>query len=394
MRCLSYCLVAALVLAAASSAAAQECVGKTVKVSLVNGSPAQPVDNATAFDLDGVEQHFESVLPFEDYRDNTQATFSCVDSRGEFNSLGTPGGDLAELAGAIVVYLNQTATKFSLKAVRDIFVAFMGEVPTKERPFYYHTSDEKLQKVFGAVANSSAVAHKPTVFPDTMPTDPVVKEAWLDALTHGSSQGCGHMRLMIDQFPDFGLPSADVPVALIRAFFEYWWDTPVHSEERQKSRMTIVQGPLSGDAVAIIDTDGGCPGKTPAVPPSHGGSQLFVYHAKAVDDFRKKVLSPFFVDYARGDKKTLDETAFYNALKSLQAKQLSAVLTYLAPANALPLWAVTVQTEKGQGGNAPVNTRPRPQNLANPAYAPKAPAAKAAAATKAAPKPAPPAKSG
>jgi hypothetical protein len=93
-----------------------------------------------------------------------------------------------------------------------------------------------------------------------------------------------------------------------------------------------------------------------------------VYHAAAVDDFRKSVLTPFFVNYAKAQKKTLDATKFYNALKSLQAKQLTAVLTYLAPANELPIWAVNVKAEAGTGNEtpgreAPANTRP---DLANP----------------------------
>ncbi|KIY94447.1 hypothetical protein MNEG_13516 [Monoraphidium neglectum] len=157
--------------------------------------------------------------------------------------------------------------------------------------------------------------------------------------------------------------------------------------------MTIVQGPLSGEAVAIIDTDGACPGKTAAVPPSHGGSQLFIYHPKAVDDFRLKVLTPFFVSQATKQGKTIEGPAFYNALKSLQAKQLAAVLELLPPANALPVWAVTIKTQAGDPAlTAPVNTRAKPQNLANPAYAPKSgnpPPPKASGdAAAAAPKPA------
>lgn len=38
---------------------------------------------------------------------------------------GTPGGDLAELGGAIAVYLEQTSTPVSQAAVSDAFNAFM-----------------------------------------------------------------------------------------------------------------------------------------------------------------------------------------------------------------------------------------------------------------------------
>lgn len=77
---------------------------------------------------------------------------------------GTPGGDFAELATAIVIYLNQTGTNVSDAIVKTIFDAFMAAVPTTDRPFYYHTSDEKLHKVFHDVEDAGV--KKPTVFPE------------------------------------------------------------------------------------------------------------------------------------------------------------------------------------------------------------------------------------
>lgn len=59
------------------------------------------------------------------------------------------------------------------------------------------------------------------------------------------------------------------------------------------------------------------------------------------------------------------QAKFYNGLKSLQTKQLGAVLTYLAPANALPIFSINVKattTNDAPTTRAP-NTRP---NLANP----------------------------
>ena len=151
----------------------------------------------------------------------------------------------------------------------------------------------------------------------------------------------------------------------MRAFYEYWWPTPPGSAERGRVKMTIVQGPLDGKAIAIVDGQG-CPGRSPAVAPSHGGSQIFLLHAKAVDDFRKKVLTPFFADFAKAAGRPFDSDKFYNSLKSLQTKQLGAVLTYLPPANALPIYGVNVMampTNKTPTTRA-ANTRP---NLANPA---------------------------
>lgn len=76
------------------------------------------------------------------------------------------------------------------------------------------------------------------------------------------------------------------------------------------------------------------------------------------------------------------QTKYYNALKSLQAKQLGAVLTYLAPANALPLWAVDVTaSEAGTTATNAANAAKKPE----PATAAKATTTTTAAAS-AAPK--------
>lgn len=80
---------------------------------------------------------------------------------------GTLGGDAGELAGAIYTYLKvQGVTGDITSAVRDIFNDFMAQVASPERPFYYHTSDEKLHKVFKSVNEDGELDPKVTVFPE------------------------------------------------------------------------------------------------------------------------------------------------------------------------------------------------------------------------------------
>jgi hypothetical protein len=67
------------------------------------------------------------------------------------------------------------------------------------------------------------------------------------------------------------------------------------------------------------------------------------YHAAAAKDFREKVLAPFFVGFAARRGHSLDQASFTAALNDLHARQLAATLKYLEPANALPLWSVTVK---------------------------------------------------
>jgi hypothetical protein len=58
------------------------------------------------------------------------------------------------------------------------------------------------------------------------------------------------------------------------------WGTAVGSAQRAKASLNVLQGPLDGHAVAIVESKGACAGWSPAMPPSHGGSQAFIFHAK------------------------------------------------------------------------------------------------------------------
>ena len=155
-------------------------------------------------------------------------------------------------------------------------------------------------------------------------------------------------------------PSPHTHQGLIKAFFRYFWGTPVDSIERKKAVLYIMQGGLDGHAIAVVKSEGACKGKSPAIPPAYGGSQMFVFDAAAVEEFRAKVLAPFFVSYAdnegkilrvrmiQKEGKKLDKEKFLQKLNDLQAQQLAATLKLLSPANALPIWSVTIETKQDE----------------------------------------------
>lgn len=78
-------------------------------------------------------------------------------------ALGTPGGDFAELAAGIAAYLKllglASNSTDGLATTKAIFAAFMDQVATPERPFYLHTSDEKLHKIFKARTRFEFTTH-------------------------------------------------------------------------------------------------------------------------------------------------------------------------------------------------------------------------------------------
>ncbi|KIY98809.1 hypothetical protein MNEG_9154 [Monoraphidium neglectum] len=123
------------------------------------------------------------------------------------------------------------------------------------------------------------------------------------------------------------------------------WDKPIGDKVRKTINYAILQGPLNGKAVAVVANKGACSTRSPAISSSAGGSQLFVYHADAIDTIRKTTLTNWFVSYARRNAKTpLDPTTFYNGVKALQAQHLGATLRLLSPVNTLNVFGVSLTT--------------------------------------------------
>lgn len=300
------------------------------------------------------------------------------------------------------MYCKLTGTECSFDVVQRIFKRFMNEVASPARPFYLHQAEGKVHKVLDDVAASGLVSVRPPALPAVAPEDEALREVYLNSLVEGAHQGecavwwaslclgemrlgfcfgpppspegspahtartqprpppvkpknttgCGHLRLMIDRFADYGLDSADVPQKLIRAFYLYWWPTPLGSPERAKIEFPLLQGDLAGSAVLIVGAaaeTGACAHHSPAFAHAAWGAQAFVFNKAAVDDFRARVLTPFFGRVAAeeqggaaggGGAKGALPPSFYAELSALQDKQLTATLTHLDTAKDSPLLAV------------------------------------------------------
>jgi hypothetical protein len=79
---------------------------------------------------------------------------------------GAFGGDFGELAAGIAAYFKATGTSPTEPAVASIFEAFMRDVATPARPFYFHSAHEKMQSVFAGVAKAG-VTPEPVILPAT-----------------------------------------------------------------------------------------------------------------------------------------------------------------------------------------------------------------------------------
>jgi hypothetical protein len=310
------------------------CTPSGVQVSLLGN----PKTTANIYSSDDVFNHARDNVDVQsqDYRNNRRTTLACVDARADEPVVGTPGGDLAEFIGGLTTYFNLTNTQPTVESIRSIFQKFVRTEISKQRPLYFHTDDTRMRMVFEQVG--AKIGRKVVILPEQTPANETEASTWLDELTKPYAQGCGHLRLMLNQSSDYGLSSDFIPKATIRVFYEQWWNAS--AEGKAQYDLEVKLGPLIGKAIAVVSNAGpGCQDKSLAVQPSLLGSSLFVYHPDAAAEFRNQVLTPFFVKLDKPRK--LTESVFALNLNNLLQNQLGATLTYLAPAKDVNLYSVT-----------------------------------------------------
>ena len=82
----------------------------------------------------------------------------CVDSHGDekqnglYSLAGALGGDFAELAVSIVSFHRWRNSSVTRESVEAMFKSFMAKIASPMRPFYLHSSDAKMVKVFSDVS--------------------------------------------------------------------------------------------------------------------------------------------------------------------------------------------------------------------------------------------------
>lgn len=306
--------------------------------TLANVTLAGPSKNISGtLEADHVRNHilFDLNQPYFSYGSYKKHSLACVDARADHPIIGTPGGDLAEFAIGLNAYFNATNQQPTVDSIRSLFQDFLKEEITEDRPFYFHTDDTRLRLVYKNL--TTILGRNVTILPSSRP-DSTEADLWLRELTESYAQGCGHIRLMIQQPQTYGLKDNFIIRSLIRVFYEEFWSR--NREEKKLLDFTVKLGPLIGGAIAIVssDTHSKCSGASPRISPNIVGSTLFVYHPHAATGFRQEVLAPFFAKRHQ-QVQVSSLTSFINALFDTQ---LTATLTNLAPANAVDLFAVSI----------------------------------------------------
>jgi hypothetical protein len=293
------------------------------------------------FTPEHVATHMNLVVgarPADLYALDGTSMLGCVDSRADEATFGTPGGDLAELAMGLYVYHNLTNRAPDYASVKTIFRLFLQQHVSASRPFYYHTDDSKIRKLFAQVG--AKLGRNITSFPFRSPSTNDLN-VWLGEVAQSYAQGCGHLRLMIESPAKYGMVSARILQDLIRAFNEEMWAAST-AVERSKFNFVTRLGSLEGKAVAIVkNARGECLGYSPRIMPYISGSSVFVYTPSMVDAFRTKVMSPFFASLAVPG---WNAALFDTEIAALFGVQLGATLANLPAAKDSSLINVDITT--------------------------------------------------
>lgn len=192
----------------------------------------------------------------------------CVDGRGENKAIGTPGGN----AGEFVLYLGTYETMTGKNLSDEQVVQVLGRYLEEYGKFYMHT-------------DSPALEHMCLSRDELLNPDPAKRNGVLDKLCDPNHVGCGHLKLAMKNFADYGI-RPDLIKSFFRAFFEKLWDHDANVE------LDILEGEHKEGAVIIVIVDEveefGDNSMVPAIKPNIGQTQAFVYHPQAVGYMRKK----------------------------------------------------------------------------------------------------------
>lgn len=234
-------------------------------------------------------------------------TFYCKDSRGEEANFGAAGGDFGEFLLACSEFAKRASSGAGKKVDSKALLAeWISLKCTAKRPFYLHTDQAALNRVFEHMKPS------PPSTTELRQLSAQEQAAFMEALCHGPSafHGCGHLRLIHEQPANFGIDKSLLN-ELLSAFFEHVW------QGNASVLLKVYQCDLEGSAVVIVDGPLEKTDSPVGIQRLRNGHQCFILNQHAVSVFRKQHLTPFFVQKmaAGGGGREDVEEDFFQALE-------------------------------------------------------------------------------
>jgi rhodanese-related sulfurtransferase len=204
------------------------------------------------------------------------ARLSCVDGRDDRGVVGTPGGDAGEFLLALSA---AEAVRGKPFIDSEVTLLLRRRIDAFGR-FYMHSDVAALQKLVASVRNDPRLSAVVPRGKDALEWRALfstpkldARAALLDHLVMPEHNGCGHLRLML-QNPELYGVRGDLSVAFARAFHQLRWEGSLKTEHE------TLAGGHEEAAVLNVLVEGELWPFTPVplISPSCLGGQLFVNH--------------------------------------------------------------------------------------------------------------------
>lgn len=246
---------------------------------------------------DKVHDVFSTCCRSQTFVDPMTHSFSCIDGRGEEDSLGTPGGDMGEFLIALAIYHRHKSVLYKAETnVRQFFERYLKRVHG-DKPFYMHTAQASVDAL-AAVLNISS---DEVLYPKTRE----LQDTLLTYLVQPQYMGCGHIGFMLS-FPDEYLIPSNLVQEAVQIYYKILWGYDETYAAMGKMHYVVLQGCHEEMGILDVSTEidilpkWKCsqadepmplfPLLTPTIKSATTSTQFFVVHTKAASLFRYKVV--------------------------------------------------------------------------------------------------------
>lgn len=251
-------------------------------------------------------------------------TVSCVDGRKTEGVVGTPGGNAGVFILMLAALEEFSGTNLDASEVDGIFARYLGMFG----PFYMHTDELSLEHAatrFLANGDSAPTAggSGPNARPDWMQNPPEeMRDKLLKVLIEPESNGCGHLRLMLEH-PDEYRVRSEIVRAVLTAFYRRLW------QGDDRLVLDVLEGVHEEQAVIRLHAgrQDGNGAATVLAPPSSDGTDVFLYHPEAAV-YLQVENAAFLADIGLIDADQIEP--FADLQHEMGYRQLHATLGHLA----------------------------------------------------------------
>lgn len=182
--------------------------------------------------------------------------FSCVDARADYALLGTPGGDIGEVALALAAVEESTGKQFTRIEVNALLQEYLDAMGQRGKKYLYmHTDEAALQKL-----------KEVTKVEDPMqPATAEERNAVLAAAVKPEHVGCRHLAKLLEGGAG-SLVRSELVADLIRAFLNVLFD--YENPRRAQLLYVTLRGDFSQAPLAHVFGRNECGGFAPLLVPN------------------------------------------------------------------------------------------------------------------------------